>query len=369
MTTTTGPFRPAIAAIPASPGPTAASQIWRRPGGAKARVLHLNESPLPPSPAVIVAIDAAARGSNRYPEPVSASLASALAEQTGVPADCITFANGSEELLHASCMITLDPGDEAVMPVPSFQRYQMSTLLLGGRPVQVKTAAGGANDVDALAAAVTPRTRVLFCCNPNNPTGGMLSAAELARLVDAVPAHVLLVFDEAYFEFAKAAGAPDVFVPLKRRAAPWAVLRTFSKAYAIAGMRVGYALCDSPATAVQYRKVRQAFAVSELAYAAALAALKEPEYRDALIAGCQREIARLASGLITLGLNPLPTVTNFISADIGHPAAPVLAALADRGIIIANWRMPGYDTFIRITAGTAEDTDAVLAALKEVLRR
>lgn len=369
MTARASALRPLIAAMPKGGYPLTAVEIERTHGVGNVRMLHLNESPLPPSPKAIAAIAAGAATVNRYPEAASATLAAALAARTGVQPDCMMFGVGSDELLHFCCAATLDAGDGAVLPEPSFPRYKVSTRLMGGVIQPAKLRADGANDPDALLAAIDDRTRLMFVCNPNNPSGGLLGAAELQHLIAGVPDRVLLVLDEAYWEFGIAAGGVDSLPLLRARTGPWVVLRTFSKAYALAGIRVGYALCSSPEVAGALAKFKNTFSVTNLAYEAALAALEDQAHLTALVGGARAELARLDQGLRALGLSPLPTAANFISADIARPVAPVIEALKAEGILIRDWREPGYETFIRITAGTAEDTDAVLAALRTVLTR
>ncbi|MBV8652629.1 MAG: aminotransferase class I/II-fold pyridoxal phosphate-dependent enzyme, partial [Alphaproteobacteria bacterium] len=223
------------------------------------RALHLNECPLPPSPAVVEAIRAAASGVNRYPDAQARQLRMLLAERTGIPADRIVFGTGSEELLNLATLIALDPGDEIVASTPAFNRYVKAAQLAGGRGITVPLQEDGRNDIDALVGAVTPRTRILFAAMPNNPTGQMNDAAEVEALALRTPEDVLLLIDEAYYEFARHAGGPDVLARLARRQGPWMVLRTFSKAYCLAGLRLGYALCSSADVALALGRIKTAF--------------------------------------------------------------------------------------------------------------
>jgi histidinol-phosphate aminotransferase len=358
-----------IAALPKGGYPVTSVELERLHGVGQVRMLHLNESPLSPSPRAVAAIAAGAATVNRYPEAAGATLAAALSRRTGVAPDCMMFGVGSDELLHFCCAATLDDGDGCVLPEPSFPRYKVSTRLMGGVVQAAKLRADGANDPDALLAAIDDTTRLMFVCNPNNPSGGLLDAADLERLIAGVPDRVLLVLDEAYWEFGLAAGGIDTLPLLAKRTGPWVVLRTFSKAYALAGIRVGYALCSSAEIAGALAKFKNTFSVTNLAYEAALAALEDQDHLARLVDGCRAELARLDAGLRTFGLTPLPTAANFISADLGRPVAPVIDALKAGGILIRDWREPGYETFIRITAGTAEDTDAVLEALRRELTR
>lgn len=331
------------------------------------RVLAWNESPLPPSPKVLAAIAGAAPILNRYPDPGARRLTAALAARTGMAEDRVVCGNGSDELVAYAAEITLEPGDEAVMPDPSFPGYAWAAARVGGTPVRVDLLPDGRNDVDGLLAAVTDRTRLLFCAPVNNPSGGLLSAAELERIVERTPDHVLLVMDDAYYEFALQAGGADVLALLQRRSGPWVVLRTFSKAYSLAGLRVGYALSGSDEVGQSFLKAKFMFNVNALAQVAALAALDDEAYRGRIIETCASERARLASGLEGMGLAVMPSAGNFVSARLPMRGTEAAKAVSERGIQIKAWYEPGYEDCIRITVGMAEDTDAVLAALAEVL--
>jgi histidinol-phosphate aminotransferase len=331
------------------------------------RGLHLNECPFPPSDAVIEAIRAAAPMVNRYPDAQARRLASALAERTGVTTDCIVFGTGSEELLNLMTLVAVDPGDAVVSSIPSFGRYARSAQLAGGTAIRVPVHADGRNDVESLVAAVTPRTRILYCALPNNPTGWLNDAAEVEFLVRETPEDVLLVIDEAYHEFARHAGGPDVLAAVHRRRGPWVVMRTFSKAYCLAGLRLGYALCSTSDVASSLHRAKTSFNANILVQAAALAAIEDEAHLDLVLRTCATERTRLDAGCRALGLAPMPTVTNFMSIPVPLPAAEVVAAMQERGILIGMWGEGGRDDVIRISIGLADDTDAVLAALTEIL--
>lgn len=359
--------KPWIKAMPRGGSPLSAVDVARDGGLEGKHLLHLNECPYPPSEKVVAAIIKAATTVNRYPEPRGMELARLLADRYGVSVEQLVFGTGSDELLHFACALCLAPGDSAVMPTPSFPRYRMSTALIGAEPILVKLDPRGANDIDAMLASIKPSTRIVFACTPNNPSGAYLTAAELDRLIAAVPDHVLLAMDEAYYEFGKADGAPDVLAALAKRRGPWMVFRTFSKAYALAGLRVGYCIASTPDLAANMRKLSTTFNVTNLAFDAAIAALDSPEYTDLILANCARERGRIADGLKALGYDPMPTSGNFISFDCGRKVDPILDAMRARGVLIREWRDPGYETHLRISIGDAKSTDAVLACLKEVL--
>ncbi len=333
------------------------------------RRLNLNESAFPPSPRVVEAIRAAAGMVNRYPDSRWHDLAAAIGKRTGIDTARIVFGNGSDDLLMLLAQIVLEPGSSAVLPTPSFPRYMTGTVFAGATPVTVPVRGDGANDVPAMLAAVRPDTRLVLCATPNNPTGAMLDAAALEQLASGVPAHVLLVIDEAYFEFSRHAGGPDALAAMASRKGPWAVVRTLSKAYALAGLRVGYALLSGPDLAEACNRVRGLFNVNVLAQVAGLAALEDEAHTKRLLDDCATERRRLSEGLARLGCPPLPSVANFVTAQLPMPAADAVKAFMQRGILVATVGAPSFERHIRISVGTAEDTDAVLGALGEILER
>ncbi|MBL8698870.1 MAG: aminotransferase class I/II-fold pyridoxal phosphate-dependent enzyme [Alphaproteobacteria bacterium] len=357
---------PAVRALPPHHAPQTHAELAT--AETPQRALHLNESPYPPSPRAIAAAEAALHDLNRYPDTRCGALAAAIAARTGVPAARIVFGVGSDELINVIAEMSLKPGDRCVAPAPSFPRYLVSTRLQGAVPVRVALDRDGAADGAALAAAVDARTPLVFACTPNPPSGGMMSGAALDAVVDGVPATTLLVIDEAYHEFGRHAGGPDVLARLARRRGPWIVLRTFSKAYCLAGLRIGYALCGSALEAEGLRRAKMQFNVTAVAQAAALAAYADEAYLRSTLDAVARERARLGDGLRALQLRVYPSAANFLSVDLGVPAQPVMQALAARGIHVRDWRDPGHLTQLRITIGLPADTDAVLDALPAALQ-
>lgn len=365
--TETGVAKAFVAALPVPGQPPIQRDSTSGIEPSAIRRMNLNESPFPPSPKAIAAMQAAAARVNYYPDPLWRDLTAALAGHTGHPQDRIVLGNGSDELIVAAGRIVLSPGDEIVVPVPSFPSYSKCAALNGAKTVAVKVRQDGAPDTDGMLAAVTERTRIVFLATPNNPTGGILTTDEVAAFAKALPPTTLLVLDEAYYEYGIHGGGTDHLAAIADAAVPWVAFRTFSKAYGLAGMRVGYALCGSDEVTGWFQRVRSTFNVNAVAQAGALAALGDQEHMRSIVERTRVERERLETGLAALGCESFPSVGNYLSSKTPKPAAEVVAEVEKRGIMIGRLMAPGYGDYIRITTGRAEDTDALLAALAEVL--
>ena len=354
--------------LPARAAPAVPQDASRSPvPPERIRRMHLNESAFPPSPAAIDAMQQACEQVNRYPDPQWRDLAAAISARTGVPQSCVVMVNGSDEAVAIMGQVALEPGDEAIAALPSFPGYDHSAALQGAELAKVAVRADGAMDVNAMLGALTPRTRVLFCTTPNNPTGGLLEQSDVARLCQQLPDTVLLVLDEAYYEFGIQAGGADHLQILGKRDGPWAVLRTFSKAYGLAGIRVGYCLAGSEDLADACQHVRDVFNVNRVAQAGALAAWHDTRHRDWIVEQTARERERLAVRLEAIGCKPLPSASNFVAARAPKRAAEVISALEGYGIMVRPIPAPGYEDYIRITLGLPEDSDALIEALEQIL--
>jgi histidinol-phosphate aminotransferase len=345
-----------------------------RAGGAPSGVaprarLHLNESPWGPSQRAIAAAAEAAAGVNRYPPGEGGPLVDALAARSGVAPARIVLAAGSDLILHYACMIALDDARSCVFPRPSFPRYRLSTAIAGARGIAIPVAPDGANDIAAMLAAISPDTGLVFACTPNGNTGGMLDAPSLAALARGVPGDVLLCVDEAYAEFSRAAGGPDAVSVLEaERKGPWIVSRTFSKAFAMAGARVGYGVCSGEDVVEAIGAVRPIFEISAISIAMALAALEDEAHVARIISGTEAGRDQLTEGFRALGFVAWRSFANFVSADTGRPVEPVIAAMANRGVLARGFREPvGYDTALRISVGSTEENALALEALAAAL--
>ena len=355
--------RPALQALrPYEPGQPAA-EVRRELGMETVVKLASNEGPYGPFPAVREAIARATPDLNRYPE-AGAELRRRLAERHGVPPRRVALGSGSDGLVNLLALAFLDPGDEVVLSWPSFISHRLAAVKMGAVPVAVPLQ-GSSCDADGLAAHVTPRTRLLFVCNPNNPTGGLVTRDQLGRLLDAVPETVLVVVDEAYHEYVVDPDYPDSIAEHGERPNVCS-LRTFSKIYGLAGLRIGYAVAaDGVIDALG--RARNAFDTTEPAHLAALASLDD----DAELAR-RRELnhegrEHLRSGLERLGLPPLPSAGNFLCIEVGD-ADGLAGALRREGVIVRPLEAFGAPRSIRVTVGTPEENQLFLTALERCLQ-
>ncbi|MEW6221391.1 MAG: histidinol-phosphate transaminase [Thermodesulfobacteriota bacterium] len=326
--------------------------------------LASNENALGPSPKALAAIAAALPGLHRYPDGSGFYLKKALAERLGVEATEIVLGNGSNELIELLAEIFLAPGDEAILSHPTFLVYQKMIQARGGCAKVVPLQDFG-HDLAAIAGQVTARTRMIFLDNPNNPAGTVFGQAAFRDFLAQLPAHLLVVLDEAYVDFVSPELAWDS-VAYRLAQPPVAILRTFSKAYGLAGLRIGYGVM-APEVSDLANRIRQPFNVNTLAQIGALAALADREHLAATLAMTREGIARLAAGVAALGCRPYPSQTNFFLVDLGRPAKPVYEAMLHRGVIVRP--MAAYDlpSFLRITPGTPAENERCLAALAAAL--
>ncbi len=315
--------------------------------------LASNENPLPPSDRVQKAIVAALSTLNRYPDGGGFYLRQALAKKHGVTPEHVVLGNGSKR-----------PGGEAVVPHPSFVVYPMSVQAAGGIRVVVMLR-DYRLDLEAMGRAVTPLTKLVFIANPNNPTATMVTADEVERFMARMPDRTIVVFDEAYVEFAQGPDFPDSLAYMKQ-GRKVVVLRTFSKAASLAGLRVGYGVADPDAVALLNR-IRPPFNVNSLAQAAALAALDDEPH----ILECVRLIDAgrqfLYDEFKALGLKYAPSRANFILVDVGRSAAEIYQKLLREGVIVRPMTSFGMETALRITVGTPQENRRLVRALGAVL--
>ncbi len=323
--------------------------------------LASNENPLGPSPKAVEAIRAALEGVNRYPDGASFRLRQALSKRLGIPENQLVFGTGADEMLELFAKSFLGPGDEAVFAWPSFAMYPIVVKGMGATPIAVPLNGNMVHDLSAMADAIGERTRLVLVCNPNNPTGTSVGAEAFDRFAASLPEDVILVVDEAYFEFVRRDDFPDSFGWVSRRPGT-AVLRTFSKIYGLAGLRVGYGMMDAE-MASYLERARHPFNVNLLAEAAALAALDDEEHVERTLRTNREGAEVLSRGLEALGIEVWPTDANFLLARTG---AESYEKLLLEGVIVRPLAGFGLPEHVRITIGTAKENEKLLMALRKI---
>jgi len=339
--------------VPYEPGKPV-EEVQRELGLEHVVKLASNEGPFGPFPSAREALDRATDELNRYPDGGCYHLRTSLAERHGVNFEEITVCAGADAVIGYICQATLDQGDEVVTGWPSFVSYVLDPLKLGAVPVRVPLREHRF-DLDALLDAITPRTKLAFIATPNNPTGTMTTRAELDAWFERVPEHVLTVLDQAYLEYIDDPDYPDAIAEYARAGHRVLVLRTFSKIYGLAGLRVGYGVGPEPVvTAIG--KVRRAFDVSSAAQDAALASLDDADELARRRAANRAAMVALEDALRGHGLDPVtPAVANFLFVETGEDAVALNDALLRRGVIVRPMRPFGAPDALRITAGTLEE--------------
>ncbi|MDA3833507.1 MAG: histidinol-phosphate transaminase [Spirochaetales bacterium] len=326
--------------------------------------LASNENPLGPSPKAVAAIESALKNLHRYPDGAGYHLVQKLAGKLDVPANQIVIGNGSDDVIGMLTRVYLSPGDEALMTDPSFLMYEIYVKTINAKPVFVPLK-NRSLDLAAIADAVTDRTRMIFITNPNNPTGSFIRTMEFEAFFKRLPPDVVVVLDEAYIEFAR---DPECLNGLTQLAEdrPLAVLRTFSKAYGLAGIRIGYGIMPADMAAMCNR-VREPFNTNSLAQAGAAAALDDEEFLNKTIALVHTELAFLQAGLRSRGVDFFPTQSNFFLIDVKQNADDVFEAMLKQGVIVRSMVSYGYQQYIRVNVGTRDENQRFLDALAAVL--
>jgi histidinol-phosphate aminotransferase len=350
--------------VPYKPGKPI-EELERELGIKDAVKLASNENPFGPSPSVAKAIAEAASVLHRYPDASTFELRSALSAAHEIPMDEICVGNGSNELIDLLCRTFLTASDHALFADPSFVCYELGCIAANAAYTKLPLRDRFFYDAGSMLDAIRPETKLIFVANPNNPTGTHLGKDGLQRLLREAPPRVIVVLDEAYVQFAD---APDFQSALELRSLRerLVVLRTFSKAYALAALRVGYAV--APAPIVDYlNRVRAPFNVNSLAQRAALAALGDRAYVERYVETNRGERARVCEALNALGLRVVPSQANFVLVDFARPGAQVYDELLRAGVIVRPMPPP-IDTCLRITVGAPRENDRLLDAV-EALRR
>ncbi|MEN8159511.1 MAG: histidinol-phosphate transaminase [Myxococcota bacterium] len=355
------PVKPWIAALqPYAPGKPV-EELERELGIANAAKLASNENPLGPSPRAVEAIRAAAGEVHRYPDGASFRLREALAGKLGVAPEQLVFGCGGDEILELLAKCFLGPDDECVYAWPSFAMYPIVAKGMGATPVPVPLDGGLAHDLDAMRAAITPRTRVVIVCNPNNPTGTSLPRDAFERFVAALPSDVVLLIDEAYVDFSERGDRIDGLAAVAGRPGTLS-LRTFSKISGLAGLRVGYAVADAE-LAGMLERARHPFNLNLLAEVAALAALEDPEHYERTLGNNREGLRYLRRELAALGIETWPSEANFLLA---KPGPGAYEALLRQGLIVRPLGGFGMPDHVRITVGLPDQNERLVKALAKL---
>lgn len=357
--------RPEIAALPAYNAGVTASIARRVSGRQDIAALASNENPYGASPAVAVAL--ATLQTARYSDSASEVLRAALAEKLGFPLDRILCGNGSEELIAALCRAYLKQGDTVLTISPCFGLHEIEPLAAGARVIKVPMTASLDYDVARLEQELAKAPKLVFLSSPSNPVGKALTGAELDRLLAALRLETLFVFDEAYFEMIDPDYPDGVKVLTRHSGKSWVVLRTFSKAYGLAGLRVGYGITSHAGIARAMRAALTPFNVNAAAQAAAVAALQDEAWMRDATSKLRHDRALLSDRLAGMGIRVIPSQTNFLFLDLGTEAAHVAKDLLVQGVIVKPWTEVGYTRFLRVSIGRPEENERFAKELERSL--
>jgi histidinol-phosphate aminotransferase len=339
-------------------------EVMEELGLSEMAMMATNENPLGPSPKAVAAMEEAIRHVNFYPDGPCLSLKRKVSRRLGVTEDMVTFGNGADSCIRIVASTFINDGDEVVMADPTFPVYTIFTRVMGGKEVFVPLKEY-THDLKSMKEKVGARTKLVFICNPNNPTGSIVRKADLDDFMRDLPPHVIVVIDEAYFEFVSDPQYPNGLDYLKD-GHNVIVMRTFSKLYGLAGLRIGYMVAGREVISALER-VREPYTVSGVAEAAALAALDDQEFVDRVIENNEKSRGLLYRELDRLGLAYVPSHTNFLFVDLNTDTKKVTEALLRRGFLIrpgTPWKLP---TCVRITFGTEAQNTAFIRALEDVL--
>lgn len=340
-------------------------EVERELGIKNAIKLAANENPLGPSPKAVEAMKNAAAKAHIYPDGNCFYLKEALAKEFGVSTDYLMIGNGSDELLKLIAETFLKPGDQVTIAQPSFSEYTFAARLMDAECVYVPLA-DFKHDLSAMADKITGRTKLVFVCNPNNPTGTSVTKEEVEALMAKVPEHVMVIFDEAYYEYVQDADYPRTLDYVKQGIKNVIVLRTFSKIHGLAGLRVGYGFAY-PEVVGWINRTREPFNVNIMAQAAAVAALADKNHVRESIQVNERGKAQLYKGFDERGLAYVPTQANFIFARVGVSSRELFPLLLKQGVIVRTGDIFDLDDYIRLTVGTEQENERFFEALDRAL--
>jgi histidinol-phosphate aminotransferase len=368
-------FRPEAQRLPAYNSGASVEFAQRKYGVRDITKLGSNENRFGTNPKVIMALQAAAEFAATYPDPDCRDLCDMVAEAHGVACERVIFGNGSEALIEAFCHAALSKDDRVVTVAPSFGLHEIFPMAMGAAVVKVPMSPTYNFAVDGLIAAVTTATKALIFSNPSNPVGCILEKADFESLIAACPPETFLVIDEAYREYVDSPCYPNSLEILSSQQRPWLVLRTLSKAYGLAGLRVGYGIASHPEMVSLLKRVRAPFSVNSAAQAAAAVALKDPDYLQRVVSETRRRRTAMFERLtyfgehIPLPVQVIPSHANFLFIDTTLPSTQVTDQLMAHGVIAKPWLEDGFGTGIRVTVGTDDDNERFIEAFRGVFSK
>jgi histidinol-phosphate aminotransferase len=340
-------------------------EVAKKYGVSEPIKMNSNENPLGVSPRALGAAQATLPGANIYPESSNRAVRETLAKKFGLSPEALIVGNGADEIIYYAAMAFTNDGDEVVIPRVTFPIYEIAYRVM--RAVVVTSAMRGmAIDLEDMLAKVSARTKAVVVCNPNNPTGHVLGRDEVRRFVERVPRDVLILMDEAYGDFAEGEEFPDTLSMFKNGSRNLLVIRTLSKAYGLAGFRVGYGVADEAVIGVMNR-IKLPFNVTIVSQNAAVGALTDEEFLKATVEGTKAGRGKICEALEGMGLSYVKSGTNFVLIDTWKDADAVTEGLMKRGVIVRSAKMYGAPTSIRVTVGTAGQNETFLRALREVI--
>lgn len=339
--------------------------------------LGSNENPLGPSPKLKSLFGDYCDLVRLYPDPQGRALCSRLGGAFGVDQDRVILGNGSEDLIGVICRSVVRPGDRVTTLYPSFPLHEDYTLLMGGTVERVTIAPDLTVDMDALLAAVARRPRMVMFSNPMNPVGSWLTPDQLTRVIEVLDPQTLIVVDEAYAEYAAGDDYPSAAQLLSKTQCNWVVLRTFSKAYGLAGLRIGYGLVSDASLCDFFNRARTPFNTNAIAQASAIVALEDLHHLQKSVDQALGERERMKRALETMGqqgsdlnsqaLRIAPSKCNFLFVDTGQNGTDVAEELLKQGVIVKPWKQPGFERFIRVSVGSPEENDQFLTAFAGIM--
>jgi histidinol-phosphate aminotransferase len=354
--------------LPYNAGLTIA-EVQARYAPSRISKLGSNENPHGPSPGVAAALASYITQPQLYPDPAGRALRERLAARHGVEVGQIILGNGSEDLLSVICRTVLRPGDRMVTLYPSFPLHEDYATVMGATVDRAGLRQDFTIDVDTLLSKVASGPRLVMFANPMNPAGAWLGRDDLQRVIAAAPAETLVVIDEAYAEYAASGDYLEAPQALRARPENWIVLRTFSKAWGLAGLRIGYGIVSGSALSTYLDRVRTPFNTNGAAQAAALAALDDTDYVAMIAHQTVAERERVAAALTQAGYRVVPSKGNFLFFDANTASGDMAEALLHAGVIVKPWKQDGYASFVRVSIGTFEENEHFLSALAAMRSR